>query len=968
MRGARLGRAKAGEEGLSERRGLSLSAFEFSCRVSGSAAPCPVSFGLRQAFNAALRRVSLRGTRNRLLLKYGLPLSFALEVQGAPPPWPRLGDLAATDVLLQVLEERVLRVATVNRGDGGRDSLSLFFGALLLEIVAEIDKHYAQQCRQRQQQEAASAALPGGVLETCNSEPLRVVYVRKATTAVALQALDAGQAHMTDLNLVLSQNPFNGVTSCSRYSRSEQVMTHATAVVVSAESEIASLNSLRQAILSATDQRGRTVIVSNLWEQQNLARVLPLFTLYELALDFGRGAPLADLLSAGDAVAALDALPPVLDGPSKLRVFYGGPSYAIGAMFLLHRNSGECASRRPSTPQFSAAGNAPHSQNSVATAINSTLRGKPGEDPALSSLRRELARRQAEYSASAGFTPGSAAESFASALGHPGYLAGGSSGFSGGGARGGALFGEHSVPGTPGPWTHVGASTPVAELEGQDLVSSNSNSRPSSPAAALAPPSSQSAEGQQPPDAFFSPLSSAPSSRAASPPWASGGVLGGGASSHASLRATEAAGRRRLYLSTRALHDAYNAALAQLVGSGVLDSFIEDLQEVGVVPFLDCGGLVPASATRALPDAAAVPSDDALWSVLQTGKILVGVPPQGAASALEWRDGSFDSPRVLAEGQTPPSVSSAGRNSPPPWTPLTPEAVLARRVLREILFLISSHFNTPISISFVPFESASAVLRALHEGKIHLADARLVYEYTGPQQPLEFRVRPTCSLGASRLWQFTATASGIDSFEALFRAGAAAAATATATAGGVGTSSSGVLTAQTAGRALRVVVAVMERELLEPVEQLFLGDVKVVLMGAAEAATALLEERIQAVVGFKTLQRVALRRALLEGAATARPVEAVPWRQEPRGFVKVEGGTAARRSGFAPVHPETKQLPKQQSSRDPYLQLLEFEGIAADEADEAQQGESQWLDVDTGITAVLQSFVAVSLGAQRRGS
>ena len=106
-------------------------------------APCTRAAALRQAFNAALRILVDRGVRNQLLLKYKLPLSFAVELQGATPAWPRLRDLHERDLLREVLEGRVIRVATVGRGTHQEPSLSSFNGSFLREIVDEIDLHYS---------------------------------------------------------------------------------------------------------------------------------------------------------------------------------------------------------------------------------------------------------------------------------------------------------------------------------------------------------------------------------------------------------------------------------------------------------------------------------------------------------------------------------------------------------------------------------------------------------------------------------------------------------------------------------------------------------------------------------------------------------------------------------------------------------------------------------------------------------
>ncbi|CDJ67065.1 hypothetical protein, conserved [Eimeria necatrix] len=799
-------------------------------RMILSAAPCPCAAALRQAFNAALRILVDRGVRNQLLLKYRLPLSFAVELQGASPAWPKLSDLYEHDLLREVLERRVLRVATVAGGASQDPATSSFNSSFLREIVDEIDSHYSEI---------------EGLSESTGrrgSLPIQIEYVYKASTAVVLQALDAGQAHMTDINMVLSHNPFNGITMTSRYSRSDQVMTQSTIVIVKSDTNIASLRALRDSIFLSYDQEGRTVVVDSTWNHQSLARVLPPFTIYELLSDGAPGSHLIDVLMDEEALAATAQVPlPWIH--YGLRQFVAGATYATGALFLMDKHGSKC----------------PTAASGKRNPVRPAAPDKPGEDPALSSLRRELTKKSLGFQRSQQFYVGSRKSSW--------------EGVYGADTPGGPTDGEDSYPATPGPWS-TEPSTPVGEMELFDSLRGD-----------------------------------------AGEPLASG----------------------RRYLRTRALHDSYNAALVQLVHNSVLDNLIEDLQEINIVPFFDCGGTVPGSVARSFPPAHRIPPDDALMDILRTGVVLVGMPM-----------GSKE------------SISS-------------PEVLYAQRAMTEVVAAIGAEYRVTLQTRFIRFPSAQHVLRALHKGLIHLADARILFEYISPHARLGFRVRPTCALGASRLWMMTQNKDGMTSLEGLHQ------------------------TLEKIPDVNDRRIGVLDQYLQSTVASVLPPGVLVVELAVEEAAEALLSRSVVAVFGMATQQRRLLRSLLnVERRPTDQDNHA--WEKMPQVATfdsrnELRWGSPIHTPGsgsFPDAFPDRSRLPSDrftpggpdwtpedgpgfpwhvaaplQYTKDIYQELMKAEGLPLETNEAPQQNTPSWIDIDTGVTAVMHSFLAASLRSPR---
>ncbi|KAL8445631.1 hypothetical protein Emed_005501 [Eimeria media] len=827
-------------------------------RMTLSTAPCPCPAALRQAFNAALRRLVDRGVRTQLLLRHKLPLSFAVELQGASPAWPRREDLREHDLLREVLERRVLRVATVMRTPSSPSfSIKAFNSSFLREIVDEIDAHYS----------SADLGGEGGDAEGSSNRtngqqpPIRIEYVTKASTAVALQALDAGQAHMTDIDVVLSHNPFNGITLASRYSRSDQVVTQGTAAIVKAESNVASLQALRESIFMSSDQAGRTVVVDSAFSQQSLARVLPPYTTYELLSDGVPKTQLLDLLADEEAVAAAAQLPlPWLK--QGLRHFAIGATYATGALFLMDRHGDKCVAKNRAAA------------SAAASTENSSSSERLGEDPALFSLRREFTKKSVSLN--------SHPKKFYSRRNSPflGLLAD---------TEGPPnAEGDDSYPATPGPWSHE-PSTPVGETE------------------------------------LFDSLRTA----ATGEPLASG----------------------RRYLRTRALHDSYNAALGQLLRRSVLDRLVEELQEINVVPFCDCGGTVPGSVSRTFPPRQRIPADDALMDVLRTGIVLVGMPTGSKASVA------------------------------------SPEVLYAQRAMVEVVAVIAAEYRVPLQTRFIRFPTAKHVLRALHKGLIHLADARVLFEYVSPQAHLGYRVRPTCALGASRLWMVVQKKEGMTSLEDLHRS------------------------LEENPDASQRKVGVLDQQLYATVVGVLPSSVVTEVISVEEAAEALLSRSLAAVFGMSTQQRRYLRSLLRaeRKAAARRDSEALAlaaWKkqqdpQEAQAALFDAAGESRWASplhtpppdesgsgfslfldsptGVSPAGSPLSSLPTQGSTRsgatpvsssmqtadDLFEQLAKAEGVAVDSSSSAQHGVPTFIEVDTGVTAVIHSFLALSLRPQR---
>lgn len=811
-------------------------------RMILSTAPCPCAAALRQAFNAALRLLVDRGVRNQLLLKYELPLSFAVELQGASPAWPRLQDLREQDLLREVLEGRVLRVATVVKGSPQAPTISSFNGSLLRGIVDKIDWHYSGE----------EGSDEVGVRRDQRG-PIQIDYVVKASTAVALQALDAGQAHMTDINMVLSHNPFNGITMSSRYSRSDQVMTQSTSVIVKSDTNIASLPALRDSIFLSFDQEGRTVVVDSTWNQQSLARVLPPYTIYELLSEGVPGSDLLDVLMDEEAIAATAQLPLQRPHPG-LRHFAVGATYASGALFLMDRHGSKC-----STP---ASGKHP---TAPATSPPATI--KPREDPALSSLRRELTKKSLSFS--------SYQKKYYMNYRNPIWGK-----WHGSDTPHGPGDNEDSYPATPGPWSYE-PFTPVGESELFDSLRGD-----------------------------------------AGEPLASG----------------------RRYLRTRALHDSYNAALVQLLRNSVLDNIIEDLQEINVVPFFDCGGTVPGSVARNFPPPHGIPPDDALMDVLQTGVVLVGMPMGNRLSTA------------------------------------SPEVLYAQRAMVEVVAAIGAEYRVPLQTRFIRFPTAKHVLRALHKGLIHLADARILFEYIRPQAQLGFRVRPTCALGASRLWMMTQNREGMTSLEELHK------------------------TLERNPDPSERRVGVVDQQLQSTVASVLPPGVVVEAMTVEEASGALLSRSVAAVFGMATQQRRQLRSLLTvarnnsepddsdwnpisegglfdaEGESRwAAPVRTLPDAESPINNANSPISPDSRRGSmdsFAttlsdgrPKDGPTVASPEDDShirhSEEIFQELMKAEGLPVEATEGSQQAGPPWIEVDTGITAVMHSFLAASLRPQR---
>ncbi|KAL8274497.1 hypothetical protein Esti_001657 [Eimeria stiedai] len=830
-------------------------------RMTLSTAPSPCPAALRQAFNAALRRLVDRGVRTQLLLRHKLPLSFAVELQGASPAWPRREDLREHDLLREVLERRVLRVATVMRTPSSSSfSVKAFNSSFLREIVDEIDAHYSAV-------EAEGGDTEGSKRANGQQQPpIYIEYVSKASTAVALQALDAGQAHMTDIDMVLSHNPFNGITLASRYSRSDQVVTQGTAAIVKAEANVASLQALRELIFLSSDQAGRTVVADSMLSQQSLARVLPPYTTYELLSEGVPKSQLLDLLADEEAVAAAAQLPlPWLK--QGLRHFPIGATYATGALFLMDRHGDKCFAK-----SWAAAAAAPVSPEA-------SISERAGEDPALFSLRREFTKKSVSLNSHPkkfyttprsrpflGVIPESEAP-------HNGE-------------------GDDSYPATPGPWS-TEPSTPVGETE------------------------------------LFDSLRTA----ATGEPLASG----------------------RRYLRTRALHDSYNAALGQLFRRSVLDRLVEELQEVNIVPFCDCGGTVPGSVSRTFAPRPRIPADDALMDVLRTGIVLVGMPMGSKASVA------------------------------------SPEVLYAQRAMVEVVAVIAAEYRVPLQTRFIRFPTAKHVLRALHKGLIHLADARVLFEYVSPQTHLGFRVRPTCALGASRLWMVVQKREGMTSLEGLHRS-----------------------LGQNPDASQRK-VGVLDQHLYATVVSVLPPGVTTEVMSVEEAAEALLSRSLTAVFGMATQQRRHLRSLLQSERREAASGEedgsrAAAWekQQEPQGeraamFDAVGESRWASHlhtslseassvvgdrfpplpnpatdgvvpyadslsSSAAPGSPKNDALSlasSMQSADDSFEQLAKAEGVAVEPSRSAQRGVPAFIEVDTGVTAVIHSFLALSLRPQR---
>lgn len=789
-----------------------------------STAPCPCSGALRQAFNAALRSLVDRGVRNQLLLKYNLPLSFAVELQGARSAWPVLKELGERDLLREVLEARVLRVATVVKSFSQPTSAAAFNTSFLREIVDEIDLHYSGVDGLGE----ISGRNPPRV------QPIQIDYVIKASTAVALQALDAGQAHMTDINMVLSHHPSNGITMSSRYSRSDQVMTQSTSVIVKSDTNIASLPALREAIFLSLDQQGRTLVVDNVWNQQSLAHVLPPYTIYELLSDGVPRSHLLDVLFDEEAVAVTAQLP--LHWSQGLRHFSIGATYASGALFLMDRHGNKCVGR---------------GQSSAESATTSSTNAKAGEDPALSSLRREFTKKSISLNSIPKYYHGD-----------PAWHQWQANEFSRHNDN------EDSYPATPGPWS-TEPSTPVGETELFDSLRVDTGE-----------------------------------------PLASG----------------------RRYLRTRALHDSYNAALVQLLRNSVLDRLVEELQEINVVPFFDCGGTVPGSLARSFPPPARIPPDDALRDILRTGVVLVGMPM-----------GSVD-------------------------TASSPEVLYAQRAVLEVVAAIGAEYRVPLQTRFIRFPTAKHVLRALHKGLIHLADARILFEYVSPQTHLGFRVRPTCALGASRLWMMARNVNGMTSLEELHRA------------------------LEKSSDAAERRVAVVEQQLLNTVASVLPSGVVVEVMTAEEASEALIFRQVVAVFGMATQQRRQLRELLnterkhtgkndgYHGAALADGMEEHPPPQTPRSeepFSHTSAQPQFSDASTGSVDSFAKSSIDVRRREDPTLdspnadvddlfhELAKAEGLDLRANEISQQALSPWIEVDTGVTAVMHSFLALSLRPQR---
>ncbi|OEH79486.1 uncharacterized protein LOC34623150 [Cyclospora cayetanensis] len=791
----------------------------------------PCAAALRQAFNAALRLLVDRGVRNKLLLKYMLPLSFAVELQGAIPAWPKLQDLHEQDLLRDVLEGRVLRVATVARGPSQAPKTSSFDESFLREIVDEIDMHYS------------GAEGPPEFNEKQPAMPIQIQYVVKASTAVALQALDAGQAHMTDINMVLSHNPFNGVTVSSRYSRSDQVMTQSTIVIVKSETNIASLWALRESILFSFDQESRTVVVDGAWNHQSLARVLPPFTIYEVLSDGVPGSHLVDVLIDEEAIAAT-AQRPLLWLHQGLRQFAAGATYATGALFLMDRHSSRCSSTA-STKRAAAA---------ASTLSSSRL----AEDPALSSVRKELTKKSSSLNSYQKFSMGRENRMWGRVQGSDTPVG----------------FTEHedSYPATPGPWS----SEPAARFNEMELFESL----------------------------------------------------------RMDAREPLASGRR--YLSTRALQDAYNAALVLLMRKAVLENIIEELQEINVVPFFDCGGTLPGSVARNFPLLQRISPDDALMDILQTGVVLVGMPMDNKTSAS------------------------------------SPEVLYAQRAMVEVVATIGNEYHVTLETRFIRFPSAERVLRALHKGLIHFADARVLFEYISPWARLEYRVRPTCALGASRLWMVTQNKDGLASLEELHQ------------------------TFETSSDPSECCVAVVDPQLQNTVAGVLPEGVTVIVMSVEEAAEALLAHTVTAVFGMATQQRRLMRSLLNIDRRTEkdeRGSEKLPEDAPPDSNTKGDSPLPTPQSegpivssadgGSTPVDylepifvngwPKderavlSSEVPTPQShTEDIFQELMKAEGLPLDTAEGSQQTAASWIEVDTGITAVMHSFLSASLRPPRQ--
>ncbi|KAL8436531.1 hypothetical protein ACSSS7_001648 [Eimeria intestinalis] len=831
-------------------------------RMTLSTTPRPCPAALRQAFNAALRRLVDRGVRTQLLLRHKLPLSFAVELQGASPAWPRREDLREHDLLREVLERRVLRVATVMRGPTSPSfSLKAFNTSFLREIVDEIDAHYSS-AETREGGDTKGNDTPSS---SSRQDSIQIEYVAKASTAVALQALDAGQAHMTDIDMVLSHNPFNGITPASRYSRSDQVVTQGIAAIVKAETNVASLQALRESIFMASDQAGRTVVVDSPWTQQSLARVLPPYTIYELLSEGVPKSQLLDLLADDEAVAAPAQLPlPWLK--QGLHHFAIGATYATGALFLMDRHGDNCVAKNRAAAAASAAA-------SAETRTSERL----GEDPALFSLRREFTKKSVSLNS------------------HPKkfYSSRRSSAFLADGEGAPNTEGDDSYPATPGPWSHE-PSTPVGETE------------------------------------LFDSLRTA----ATGEPLASG----------------------RRYLRTRALQDAYNAALGQLLKRSVLDQLVEELQEINVVPFCDCGGTVPGSVSRMFPPRQRIAADDALMDVLRTGIVLVGMPTGSKASIA------------------------------------SPEVLYAQRAMVEVVAVIAAEYRVPLQTRFIRFPTAKHVLRALHKGLIHLADARVLFDYVSPQTHLGFRVRPTCALGASRLWMVVQNKEGMTSLEGLHRS------------------------LEENPDASQRKVGVLDQQLYATVVSVLPSSVVTEVMSVEEAAEALLSRSLAAVFGMATQQRRHLRSLLQAGrnAAARQDSEAAAmaaWEQEqqtdnqqaalfdaagesrwalplrtpPSAGSPLHGdnfslfleaadeglGVSRADSSSSPEMQDstTDESPplasSMQSADDLFEQLAKAEGMPVEASSSTLHGPPAFIEVDTGVTAVMHSFLALSLRPQK---
>ncbi|KAL8454115.1 hypothetical protein Emag_001548 [Eimeria magna] len=832
-------------------------------RMTLSTAPSPCPAALRQAFNAALRGLVDRGVRTQLLLRHKLPLSFAVELQGASPAWPRLEDLREHDLLREVLERRVLRVATVMRTPSSPSfPIKAFNSSFLREIVDEIDSHYSTADSRGEAESSHGPSRP--------HRPIHIEYVSKASIAVALQALDAGQAHMTDIDVVLSHNPFNGITLASRYSRSDQVITQGAAAIVKAESNVASLQALRESIFIAPDQAGRTVVVDSPWSQQSVARVLPRYTTYELLSEGVPKTQLLDLLQDEEAVAAVAQLPlPWLN--QGLRHFAIGATYAMGALFLMDRHGDKCATKKGASAASPGASSEPSSSD------------RSGEDPALFSLRREFTKKSVSLNS------------------HPKkfYASRHSSPFLGllpdGDGGGFNAEGDDSYPATPGPWSHE-PSTPVGETE------------------------------------LFDSLRTA----ATGEPLASG----------------------RRYLRTRALHDSFNAALGQLFRKSVLNRLVEELQEINVVPFCDCGGTVPGSVSRTFPPRQRIPSDDALMDVLRTGIVLVGLPTGSKASVV------------------------------------SPEVLYAQRAMVEVVAVIAAEYRVPLQTRFIRFPTAKHVLRALHKGLIHLADARVLFDYVSPQTHLGFRVRPTCALGASRLWMIVQSKEGLTSLEELHRS------------------------LQENPDASQRKVGVLEQQLYATVVSVLPPNVVTEIVSVEEAAEALLSRSLAAIFGMATQQRRHLRSLLRAERKPTNPQDGealsiAAWKkqQQPQDEQATLFDAAGESRWASPLHtpppeesseneggfslflnPATEGLmssaesvlsssasaaqgstrggeipvaSSMHSADDLFQQLAKADGVAVESSRTSQHGGPFFIEVDTGVTAVIHSFLALSLRPQR---